>query len=68
MPEVVDAWNYFHGLLGEARQNQTSQALVLDIHGHGHPNEWAELGYLVYGRDLDSGRHRMVFTFLYYTA
>jgi len=55
VPEVVEAWNYYHGLLEEARQNQTTQALVLDIHGHGHAVDWAELGYLVAGYNLDSG-------------
>ncbi|KAK2143026.1 hypothetical protein LSH36_886g00047 [Paralvinella palmiformis] len=54
VPEVVEAWNYYHGLLEEARQNQTTQALVLDIHGHGHAVDWAELGYLVAGYNLDS--------------
>ena len=55
VPEVVDAWNYYHGLLREARLNQTKQALVLDMHAHIHDIDRAELGYLISGYELDTG-------------
>ena len=56
MPDVEQAWDYYHGLLQEIRQNQTDQALLLDIHGHGHPTVWVELGYLVSRTRLNLGK------------
>ncbi|KAK2145291.1 hypothetical protein LSH36_690g04042 [Paralvinella palmiformis] len=55
VPDVEQAWDYYHGLLQEIRQNQTDQALLLDIHGHGHPTVWVELGYLVSRTRLNLG-------------
>ena len=33
--------------------------LFLDIHGHGHDNDWAELGYTLSGSDLDNDDFEM---------
>ena len=34
--------------------NYDEGGLFFDIHGHGHPNVWAELGYLISGANLDN--------------
>ncbi len=55
VPEAEDAWHAYMDSLEDARDQLGGFALYLDIHGHGHPNDWVELGYLISGSNLDSG-------------
>ena len=47
-----EAFNEFHQCINEAKETIKADdcvdgtGLFLDIHGHGHPNNWAELGKL----------------------
>jgi len=49
-------WTFFHDQIRLYRQdvfNQFKRGLIIDIHGHGHPNQRIELGYLFSSEDLD---------------
>lgn len=49
------AWREYHGFLDAARAKVTQQwgqGLYLDIHGHGHPVDWVEIGYLLSATEL----------------
>lgn len=49
-------WTFFHDQIRLYRQdliNQFKRGLIIDIHGHGHPNQRIELGYLFGNEDLD---------------
>ena len=57
VPEV--AWNEYHNFIDRAKAEISEPGLFIDVHGHGHANNWAELGYLikyvrVYVQDLIS--------------
>ena len=41
------AWEEFHEFINQAEIPIGGKGLFLDIHGHGHPVNWAELGYLI---------------------
>ena len=41
------AWEEFHEFINQAEIAIGGKGLFLDIHGHGHPVNWAELGYLI---------------------
>ncbi len=49
------AWEEFHGYIDSAKTSFHNRAIFIDIHGHPHKNNWAELGYLISGSQLDSG-------------
>lgn len=54
-PEAEETWNAFHALIDEARgsvQRTHGSGLYLDLHGHGRPEGWIMLGYLLTNRDL----------------
>ena len=42
VPEV--AWNEFHSFIDRAKAEISGPGLFIDVHGHGHANNWAELG------------------------
>lgn len=49
-PIAIQAWNDFHGFITTARAAVTADwggGLFIDVHGHGHPEGWVELGYLL---------------------
>ena len=53
-PQAEQAWDEFHGWITAARAAVTTQfaaGLYLDVHGHGHPNNWTELGYALSATD-----------------
>jgi len=55
-PAAEQAWREYHGFLETARSMAASRygrALVVDIHGHGHPKARVEVGYLLSAIDLD---------------
>jgi hypothetical protein len=54
-PLAVDAYNEYHGYISAERSAMAIPALYIDLHGHGHDIQRAELGYLVSGSALDSG-------------
>ena len=41
------AWEEFHAYIDRSKAEIGGRGLFIDIHGHGHPNNWAELGYLI---------------------
>ena len=44
---AVEAWEEFNRCINESKaqiEGSFGSGLFLDIHGHGHPNVWAELG------------------------
>ena len=51
------AWNEFHNFIAGARntanQQYSNNTFFLDLHGHGHPIQRIELGYLLYDYELD---------------
>lgn len=55
VPEVVTSFETFHGLAEAEMTRMGYVGLFLDIHGHGHKLQRAELGYLPRGKELDSG-------------
>lgn len=49
------AWRAYHNALAQAKQTviqKFGKGLLIDIHGHGHPIQRLELGYLLSGSDL----------------
>jgi hypothetical protein len=54
-PFAENAWMEFHGFIEIAETSVAEEfgaGLYLDLHGHGHPNAWVELGYLLSPSDL----------------
>lgn len=54
-PATVTAWNDFHAFVATAKQRMNAQhgrGLYLDMHGHGHPETWVEIGYNLSGSQL----------------
>ncbi len=53
---ALAVWEAFHGFIAEARDSATrtniTPALLLDLHGHGHPAPRVELGYLLSRKQL----------------
>lgn len=52
------AWSEYHEFLDSAKTRAVGEfgrALFLDLHGHGHPEQRLELGYLLSAEDLNSG-------------
>lgn len=52
-----DLWNEFHKQIESYRNEiieKFSRGLMIDIHGHGHPNQRIELGYLLNSEQLRS--------------
>jgi len=55
-PFAEQAWREFHGFLDAARALAAAahgRALLVDVHGHGHPKPRVEIGYLLGAADLD---------------
>ena len=55
-PHAEQAWNEFHAFLDAARglaAGAHGRALLVDLHGHGHPKPRVEIGYLLGAADLD---------------
>ena len=46
-PIPEEAWEESHRLIDQFKSDIDGQGLFLDMHGHGHENNWAELGYLI---------------------
>jgi len=54
-PYAEQAWTEFHGFVEAARAIAAGRhggALVVDLHGHGHPKARVEIGYLIGAADL----------------
>lgn len=54
-PFAENAWREFHHFIEVAEGavvTESGGGLYLDLHGHGHPNNWVELGYLLSASDL----------------
>ncbi|CAH1799620.1 unnamed protein product [Owenia fusiformis] len=51
-PDAVTAWDEFHAFIDRAKAS-VGTGLFIDVHGHGHPEPWIELGYLFTGLNLD---------------
>jgi hypothetical protein len=54
-PFAENAWREFHDLIELVEEVVVAEwggGLYLDLHGHGHPNNWVELGYLLNASDL----------------
>jgi hypothetical protein len=49
------AFNDYHGFINQTAASSSEPWLFLDIHGHTHAEQKAELGYLVYSSRLRSG-------------
>ncbi|WP_256012891.1 N-formylglutamate amidohydrolase [Desertivirga xinjiangensis] len=55
-PDALDAWDGYQNFLKIARQivtDNVGKGLYLDIHGHGHPKDRIEVGYLLTPADLN---------------
>jgi hypothetical protein len=54
--EAKAAWSEFHGFLATAREavvRTSGRGWYMDMHGHGHPSQRLELGYLLRDDQLD---------------
>jgi hypothetical protein len=54
-PLAEQAWDEFHGFIEHARARVSERdgaGFYLDLHGHGHPIQRLELGYLLSAQDL----------------
>lgn len=54
-PRAEAAWEDYHSAIAAAREEVVDRheaGLFLDVHGHDHPNDWLELGYLLDNDDL----------------
>ena len=54
--DATKAWNEYHGFVDLAistAASGSSRGLYIDLHGHGHPIQRLELGYLLSGDDLN---------------
>lgn len=53
---AVDVYNEYHGYIADERAALGNQrGLYVDLHGHGHDLQMAELGYLATATQLNSG-------------
>ncbi|MEY4672541.1 MAG: hypothetical protein RL148_325 [Planctomycetota bacterium] len=55
-PVAEQAWNDFHQSCADARQAILAQwgfGIYIDLHGHGHPEGWVELGYALSSTQLN---------------
>ena len=56
--EAEIAWNEFHNFINEAQNTANDQynsnTFFIDIHGHGKPEQRIELGYLLFGSELEN--------------
>ncbi len=55
VPLAARTWEDYHYTLCKVISSLQGPALLLDIHGHGHPQQRAELGYLIHGINMDIG-------------
>lgn len=54
-PTAQQAWQAYHDALAQAKQTvvqKFGKGLLIDLHGHGHPIQRLELGYLLSGSNL----------------
>lgn len=54
-PQAIAAWTAFHSYINAASDQVVAaygRGLFLDLHGHGHPMQRLELGYLLYEDEL----------------
>jgi len=49
---AMEVWQAYHGFIERARQT-LDRGLVIDVHGHGHPERRVEFGYRLSGAQLD---------------
>ena len=54
IPQLEAVWEQFHAIIDEAKETMPEGGLYLDLQGHGHSNQWAEMGCLISGEELDS--------------
>ena len=52
---AVRTWQDYHYTLRKVISHLHGPALLLDLHGHGHPQQRVELGYLIHGININSG-------------
>ena len=60
-----DLWQLFHSQIKHYRDaiiEEFGRGLVIDIHGHGHPNQRIELGYLLTSEQLRDLRQQDAYT------
>lgn len=48
---AMEVWQAYHGFIERARQT-LDRGLVIDVHGHGHPERRVEFGYRLSGAQL----------------
>jgi N-formylglutamate amidohydrolase len=56
------AWRDFHGFIDTARKvvvSRYGRGLLIDVHGHGHPRNWIELGYLLTAANLNQSDSKL---------
>ena len=51
--DAEDAWYEYHGFIRDAKRQINGSGILFDIHGHSHPEDWIELGYLLSRYDLN---------------
>jgi len=59
VPDAIKAYQDYTNFIRKAwlAINITGRGLLLDIHGHVHPLQRTELGYLIFGSKLDTGEY-----------
>ena len=56
VPEMEEVWTAYHSFINQSKTAMKDGGLLIDIHGHGHTIQRAELGYLISGSRLDTGQ------------
>lgn len=65
VPEAVEAWTAYHTFIERAQNDIKKPGLLCDLHGHGHSEQWIELGYALSPTILNSNYYTSEMTSVY---
>ena len=63
--EAQNAWHSWHDFIQQAKDGVGGRGLLIDIHGHAHPENWIELGYNISHQQLNQNDFKSVGTSIY---
>jgi hypothetical protein len=65
VPEAVAAWTAYHEFVRLAKRTISGSGLLIDIHGHSHPERWIEIGYALSAEQLNTEQYSASDTSIY---